>query len=67
VGDVFALLDKMTMAVSLERRVPMLDHRVVEFCYSVPVADFCENLYPIKLKHHLSILETKCKGLLFQL
>ena len=36
VGDVLSLLDKMTMAVSLEGRVPMLDHRVVEFCYSVP-------------------------------
>jgi len=36
VGDVLSLLDKMTMAVSLEGRVPMLDHRVVESCYSVP-------------------------------
>jgi len=36
VGDVLSLLDKMTMAVSLEGRVPMLDHRVAEFCYSVP-------------------------------
>jgi asparagine synthase (glutamine-hydrolysing) len=36
VGDVLSLLDKMTMAVSLEGRVPMLDHRVVELCYSVP-------------------------------
>jgi len=36
VGDVLALLDKIAMAVSLEGRVLILDHRVVEFCYSVP-------------------------------
>jgi asparagine synthase (glutamine-hydrolysing) len=36
-------VDKMTMSTSLEARVPFLDHRLVEFAMSIPVA--------IKLKH----------------
>lgn len=36
VCDVLSLLDKMSMAVSLEGRVPLLDHRLVEFCFKVP-------------------------------
>lgn len=36
VGDVLSLLDKITMAVSLEGRVPLLDHRIVEFCFQIP-------------------------------
>jgi asparagine synthase (glutamine-hydrolysing) len=36
VDDVLSLLDKMTMAASIEGRVPMLDHRFVEFCYMIP-------------------------------
>jgi asparagine synthase (glutamine-hydrolysing) len=35
-GDLFMLLDKMTMAVSLEARVPLLDHRLVEFVSTIP-------------------------------
>jgi asparagine synthase (glutamine-hydrolysing) len=35
-GDLFMLLDKMTMAVSLEARVPLLDHRLVEFVSALP-------------------------------
>ena len=35
-GDVLALTDKATMAVSVEGRVPLLDHRLVEFAFSLP-------------------------------
>jgi asparagine synthase (glutamine-hydrolysing) len=34
--DLLARGDKMTMAVSLEARVPLLDHKVVEFAASLP-------------------------------
>ncbi|MBC7791530.1 MAG: asparagine synthase (glutamine-hydrolyzing) [Anaerolineae bacterium] len=37
-GDLLMLLDKMTMAVSLESRVPLLDHRLVEFAARLPGA-----------------------------
>ena len=36
VGDILSLLDKMTMAVSIEGRVPLLDHRLVETCFQIP-------------------------------
>jgi len=36
-------MDKMSMAVSVEARVPFLDHRLVEFVASVPLA--------VKLRH----------------
>lgn len=34
--DLLVKADKMTMATSLELRVPMLDHKLVEFCLSLP-------------------------------
>ena len=34
--DILALTDKATMAASVECRVPLLDHRLVEFSYSLP-------------------------------
>ena len=35
-GDLLMLLDKMTMATSLESRVPLLDYRLVEFASRLP-------------------------------
>ena len=49
-GDILAKVDRAAMGVSLESRVPFLDHRVVEFAASLPLA------FKIQGKHGKRIL-----------
>src|SRR5437867_7270314 len=51
-------VDKMSMGVSLEGRVPFLDHRLVELAMSIPTA--------AKTRHHelKHVLKTAVRGVI---
>ncbi|WP_218814791.1 asparagine synthase (glutamine-hydrolyzing) [Rickettsiella endosymbiont of Dermanyssus gallinae] len=60
--------DRMSMAVSLESRVPLLDHRLVEFSASIPdkikfASGKTKHIFREAIKHHIpeSIVKRKDK------
>ena len=45
-NNILSLTDKSTMAVSVEGRVPFLDHRIIEFAFSLPYRNNLKNDIP---------------------
>ena len=43
-GDILTKVDRMSMATSLEARVPLLDHKLIEFVTKIPTALKLKNL-----------------------
>lgn len=68
-NNILALTDKATMAASVEGRVPLLDHRLVEFAFSLPstlnpLDGKDKGLFKKILKNHLpkEVLTRKKEG-----
>jgi asparagine synthase (glutamine-hydrolysing) len=51
--DILAKVDRVTMAVSLESRAPLLDHRVVEFVSRLPMSFLSDKRSSKKILRHL--------------
>lgn len=57
-NDLMPKLDKMTMAHSLEGRVPFLDHRLVEFAFTLP------GTFKVGPEHGKMILRDAVRGII---
>ena len=51
VDDIMTKVDKMSMAVSLESREPLLDHKLLEFAATVPTSLKLKNGSPVEINN----------------